>query len=890
MAIGVSFFNHLEWAGRNLSMTEWTGEFLKQKKDALIDAFAKGKRSDFPEKFAFILDEYLYHSYERSQTGLKIGVIENPYAIIALGTYGLKQLCIHSDVALLFLFQDHLPADTEELIKEFVYPLWDNGFEVTHVVRTLSECHEAAEKDVEVLASLLDGRFVCGMSQLFFQLNEELRENIASARQSDILTALIEKNKKRHAKFGDSSYLLEPNLKEGKGSLGDYYALLSMARIHGQIRDPRDLAYGGFLSEKEFDAVQKALDFILMVRNLLHFATGRKCDQLFMEYQPKIGDLLSYQPKDGQEAVECFMGDLHSHMRLVKQLYKMFVAEMGFVGNLTPGGKISMRKTRVRGLAVNDKNMLAFSSLEALMNSPELLVKIFAESAALKIPLSAEARRMVKDLAHKLVTPDFRKRRSVIRAFEKVLLTPAMEFNVLDEMLRTGLMEHLIPEFNGILNRIQYNEYHLFPVDKHSLMTVRTAKTFGTSPDADPLAQKLYAELPDKRPLLWACLLHDIGKSDKDGKHSDKGADMADRILRSLGYGKDMAETVSFLVRHHLFLAKMATRRDVQDEETAVFCARRIDSEEHLTLLYLLTVADSMSTGPKAWNDWTQSLLQTLYKRTLSILIKGEFEPDEAMETLERKKSLLWNIFSEKGMDAKAFDLFFNRLSLRYLLTVPVGDMVSHAALMDSLKSSSFVWDIKGMGGPEARVMTIAAKSRPGLFSKIAGVLTLCGFNILAAQIFTQKNNTALDIFHVSPPADPLFEENKWAQAKEELTRVMVHDANIRVRIDDMIKDSRPAKRFGIKHGLRIDVDNETSDYFTIIEVHTDDFPGLLYSITDTLYKCGLDIYVSKIATNMDQVVDIFYVRNLYGEKVHTAEQIAMIKSEITRVLEHTEV
>lgn len=870
-------------------MTEWTGDFLKQKKDALIETFSKGKQSGFPEKFAFILDEYLYQSFERSQTGLKIGVIENPYAIIALGTYGLKEVCIHSDIALLFLFQDHLPDDTEALIKEFVYPLWDNGFEVTHVVRTLDECYEGATQDVDVLTSLLDGRFVCGMSQLFFQLNEGLRENIVSAHQSGILSALIEKNKKRHAKFGDSSYLLEPNLKEGKGSLGDYYAILSMARIHANIREPRELAYTGFLSEKEFDDVQKALNYVLGVRNLLHFVTGRKCDQLFMEYQPGIGELLSYVPKDGQEAVECFMGDLHSHMRLIKQMYKMFVGELGFVGNRTPGGKISVRKTRVRGLCVNDKNMLGFSSLETLLKSPELLVKIFAESAALKTPLSAEARRMVKDLSFKLITPEFRKRRSVIRAFEKVLLTPAMEFNVLDEMVRTGLMEQLIPEFSGILNRIQYNEYHLFPVDKHSLMTVRTAKSFEFADDADSLCQRLFLELEDRRILLWACLLHDIGKSDKDGKHSDKGADMADRILRSLGYGKDMAETVSFLVRNHLFLAKMASRRDVQDEETAVFCARRIGSEDRLVLLYLLTVADSMSTGPKAWNDWTRSLLETLFKRTLSILRKGEFVPDEAMETLERKKGLLWEILRETGMDAKAFDRFFNRLSLRYLLNVPVGDIVSHATLMDSLNTSPFVWDIKGMSGQDARILTLAAKSRPGLFSKIAGVLTLCGFNILAAQIFTQKNNTALDVFYLSPAADSLFEEHKWAQAREELTRVLVHDANIHVRLDAMIKQSKPVKRYGIKHALRIDVDNETSDYFTIIEVHTDDFPGLLFSITDTLFKCGLDIYVSKIATNMDQVVDIFYVRNLYGEKVHTPEQIAMIKGEITRVLKHSE-
>lgn len=870
-------------------MPELNSDYLKKKKDALISAFVQGKDNDFPEKLAFILDEYLCQCFETSPTGMNLGIVNNPYAIIALGSYGRKEPCIRSDIGLLFLFQHTLPDEAEQLIKEFVYPLWDNGFEVTHVVRTLDECFEGAQKDVDVLISLLDGRFICGMSKLFFQLNEGLRETIVAPHSTDILAAIVEKNKKRHDRFGDSSYLLEPNLKEGKGGLGDYYAMLSMARIESNLREPRDLEYEGFLSEKEFEDVQNALAFVLRIRNFLHHLTGRKCDQLFMEYQLRIADILKYQKHKGQEPVECFMGDLHSHMRIIKQHYMVFLAELGYFGTRTPSGRVSVKKTRVRGLGVNEKNMLVFSSPETLIETPELLVKIFAESASLRIPLAAEARRMVRDMSSTIVTPAYRKSRSVVRAFEKVLLTPAQEFNVIDEMVRTGFMECLIPEFNGIINRIQYNEYHLYPVDKHSLMTVRGAKTFGISGKADPLCEEIYTRLPDKRPLLWACLLHDIGKSDQDGKHSEKGALLAEAILKDLGYDEEMAQTVSFLVREHLFLAKMATRRDIHDEETALFCARRIKDEQRLDLLFLLTVADSMSTGPKAWNDWTHALLQGLYHRTLSILKKDEFAPDETVEIIEQKKYMLSQICSDHGMDDKAFQKFFSLLSLRYLLTVPVPEIMAHGHLFDRLKSEPFVWEVSGQGTSGARTLTVSAKNRPGLFSKIAGVLTLCGFNILDAQIYTWKNNTALDIFHLSPPVDLLFESDKWAQAHNELNQVLAHDVNLKIRLDDLIKRSQPVHRFTFKQDLRIEVDNETSGYFTIIEVHTDDYPGLLFSITDTLFKCGLDIYVSKIATNMDQVVDIFYVRNLYGEKVNTSEQIAMIKGEITRVLQQAQ-
>jgi [protein-PII] uridylyltransferase len=859
---------------------------LKKKKEELIARFIKGGVADFSKDLALLVDDYLFTGFEKSGIGMKMGWIENPYAIIALGSYGRKEPSIRSDLALMFLFEKELPEETEELVKEFVYPLWDNGFEIAHVTRTVEECAAAAQSNTDVLVSLLDGRFICGMSRLFTHLSERIRNTIVPVNKTAILQDIVMKNVERHKRFGDASYLIEPNLKEGQGGLSDFDSLLTITRITGNVLSPDDLRRSGLVSEKEFDELSQARNFTLKVRNLLHHVTGRKCDQLFLEYQPQVAALLRYGRKDGQEPVERFMGDFHGHVGVIKQIYRMVLTEQGLLRDMSKWNP-NPGKTRVRGLDVDGKNMLTFRTPEDPLKAPELLIKIFGESASLGLQISVEALRLIRDLAPRFVTPSFRKSRSVLRAFEKILLTGSPLNNALDDMVRTGFMACFIPEFQGIVNRIQYNEYHLFPVDKHTIMTVKKAAMFGIQTNENPFYSDLYGSLSDKRPLLWACLLHDIGKCELSGNHSDTGADMARNILSCMGYSGDFTERVTFLVKEHLFLVKTATRRDINDEETAMFCVKKIKDEQSLVMLFLLTVADSMSTGPKAWNTWTESLLEGLFKKTREIIRQKEYVPDQTLDLLENKKSAVRLQLSAQGYDEKTTEKFVQLLSVRYLIHMEARTIVQHVGLIRKLGSHPFVWDIQGIGGASPRTVTIAAPNKPGIFSKLAGLMTLYGFNILDAQIFTLKNNTALDIFHLSPPADLLFEGERWQKAGEDLGNILTYDINLNVRLADMIKRKTQERLFTVKQPTRIEVDNETSGYFTIIEVHTYDFTGLLFSITHTLYRLGIDIYVSKIATNMDQVVDIFYVRNLYGEKVTSEEQIARIKSEILKVIDH---
>jgi [protein-PII] uridylyltransferase len=827
---------------------------LQAGREELISRYPKLKTPDFLEKHAAIMDEYIRQRFETSMVGPSIGMVKNPYAFIALGGYGRSEHCIHSDVDLLFLFKKTVPDEAEDLIREIVYPLWDIGLEVGYATRSLKECLSLAASDFEILTPLLDARFICGMSILYSELMEQLQKKVLAHRSNKVIKWLIETNQERHRHYGDSTYRLEPNLKEGQGGLRDYHMMLWLAHIKHALKQPRDLMYLGLLSHDEFHTLARALEFIWNVRNRLHLLRGRKCDQLHFENQLKLAQAFEFKKTNGQQPVERFLGLLHGQMDFIKQQYLMFLYELGY-GADGKRRKVSAKQTPVKELVVMH-DTLGFTSPTAVMAAPNLLIQIFEESLRLKIPLSAEAKRIVKEFRH-LVDEQFARSVDAVKSFERILLAPAPTFNVLKEMLNTGFLGRFIPEFHTVFNRIQYDEYHLYPVDKHLLRTVQTLKNFGTDAGlrAYPLCAKIYKELKERKLLLWAGLLHDIGKSAADGDHARGGAVMARSILETKGLTPREIDSVAFLVEKHLLLIKIATRRDIHDEETAIFCARQIQNAERLKMLYLLTAADSMSTGPNAWNDWTATLLRDLFLKVLNILEKGELATRQAVKGLEiKKKRVLASAETQILEDIRRYQRLGNK---------------------------DFVWNITRTGDSETRTVKICAPDQPGLFSRIAGVFTLNNIDIIDAQIFTWRNNIAVDIFEVKPPPDQLFEEERWMRAEENLKDALAGKLHLAAMLGKKISGSRRRKSPVNKRPHRIVMDNHSSSFFTIIEVFAHDFPGLLFNITDTLFRCRLDIWVAKIATKVDQVVDVFYVRDFDGEKVDTPEQVSEIKSAI---------
>ncbi|HHP7233900.1 MAG TPA: [protein-PII] uridylyltransferase [Desulfobacterales bacterium] len=855
-------------------------QHLKNQRLALIGALDRLDATAFMEQHSRIYDEYFRACFESSMVGPQLGIAKNPYVFIALGGYGREEQCLHSDIDVLFLFHKKVPEAAENLIREIIYPLWDVGLEVGYATRSLKECLSMATKDYEVLTPILDARFLCGMSPLYSELIEKLHAKILSRHSRKIIAWLVQRNRARHLQFGDSTYRLEPNLKEGKGGLRDYHTMLWLARIQYQLRQPRDLEFTGKLSHEEYRELGRALTFIWDVRNRLHRLCGRKCDQLHFENQIRLAESMNYRHTNGQQPVETFLSDLQGKMEFIKHHLLIFLAEMGY----TPEGKPRKRRNRVatvEGLYV-DREMLCFASPEAVLESPQLLIRIFEESLRLKLPLSAEAKRIVKEFAHRVegrVAGD----PETVASFERILAGAPPVVSVLREMLNTGILVQLIPPFDSIVNRIQYDEYHLYPVDKHLLRTVQTIKNLTgitENSQVEPLCVEIYKKLRRRNVLLWAALLHDIGKGGETEDHSESGAAIVRSLLQSKGMSPEDVDTVAFLVEKHLFLVKIATRRDIYDEETAIFCAREIGDPERLRMLYLLTVADCMATGPNAWNEWTATLLRELFLKTLNILEHGELASRKAVREADQKKTIVLAAV-ETEPDREAIASVFDVLSPRYLMYATPDQILEDIRRFLRLQQREFVWNITRTADSETRTVKVCAKDRPGLFSNIAGVFTLNNIDIVDAQIFTWRNRVAVDIFTVKPPPDRIFEEDRWNRTAAHLERALAGELDLKAALRQKISGHRRRIIVDHKRANRIIIDNHSSSFFTIIEVFTYDYPGLLFNVTDALFSCRLDIWVAKIATKVDQVVDVFYVRDFDGQKVDAADQVAEIKAAV---------
>ncbi|MBW1615208.1 MAG: [protein-PII] uridylyltransferase, partial [Deltaproteobacteria bacterium] len=846
-------------------------KILEEKREGLINLFLQNKSSDFLYKHCGLIDEYFKSAFEVAGGNKSIKPDIERYAIVALGGYGRREQAICSDIDIMILFEEGIPKSSEDFISEVVYPLWDLKFELGYSFKNVNEPIKIEKEHFETFTALLDSRFVCGNKGLYLKLVKNLKEKLESSESQTITDWLIETNRKRHKKFGDSSYLLEPNLKEGKGGLRDYHTILWIARIKFGLKDFKDLERVGIFSHEEFNRLKDCLDFIWNVRNRLHYITKRKCDYFYKEYQMPAALDMGFTQEKNRKPVEVFLGILHNRMEFIKYLFLIFIYE-----------KCRSRTERIKDKQVDkpDKRLvikegyIQYVSSEAILEDPKLLIKIFEYSAKLNIPLSAEANRVTEDFLY-LIEGKYQNSPEILKSFENILLAPLSDFNPLNLMLNIGVLVKYIPEFKEITDLIQYNDYHLYPVDKHSIYTLKTIKRFGRSEDitSDALCDELYTTLENKKPLLWAALLHDIGKGYSVGEHSKIGAKIATEILKRKKLKTKDIDVVSFLIENHLFLIKTATRRDIQDEGTAIFCARKIKSIKRLAMLYLLTVADSIATGPKAWNKWTEALLQDIFFKTYNIIDKGELASEQTIEIIEEKKKEIIPLNSS----------VFKAMSPRYLLYTDIKDIKDHIKLYGRLKNNSFVWHIKKVIESDTRKITLCAQDKPGLFSKIAGVLTLNGIEILDANINTWTNGIALDIFKVKPPQDKIFEKEKWKKAAIDIGFALAGKLNIKEALKKRKRDYNIErdKNKGENKADNAHINNNISKFFSIIEVTTYNAPDILFRITDAIFEKDIDIRIAKIATKADRIIDVFYVRNLYGEKIVSPDKIEGLKTAI---------
>ena len=857
---------------------------LKDARSELISLFSAGEVSEtFQENHTEIMDHYFRRSVQESEAGQKLFRDRKPFALIAVGGYGRRDLCVHSDIDVLILFDSKVPSSAKKLAEDIFYPLWNVGLDLGHGTRCIKDCLTLASENLEALTSLMDARFICGESPLYLSLSERLGKRVLARKGLTFSRWLEEQNQMRMSVFGDASYLLEPNLKEGIGGLRDYHHLLWLAKAFFHLRMPRDLEYSGILSHKEYEDLESHIKFIQLVRNHLHQGSGRKNDRLTFDYQERIAQSLAFKDQDGLLAVEQFLSQLHASMAWIKSLHRSFVFTH-FPGSRRNGTSSGQPESLPAPFHM-DQGEIHFHSATAILHDPLLLLDIFVEAAKTGRPLSLESKRLVREFLY-LVDDPFRMSKRAACGFLSIL-NGSNAFEALDQMLETGFLCSFIPEFEPVKDRVQFDHYHLFPVGRHLLQTIRHLKTLHQ--ERDILLADIFLDLHDPEPLFLAALLHDIGKTGKD--HATKGALLVRNTLKRFGYDRKKMEGVCFLVRHHLLLAETATRRDLNDEKIVVQCAGRVGTIERLKMLYLLSWADGRATGPRAWNDWIANLVLELFFKILHILERGELAtPDasrRARQSLQQVRGQIGDLLSRADAEA-----IFQGMPPNYLIETSPRAIARHVALFGNLREarnrgleSAFCLEAEAEPASGTYEVTFLANDRAGLFSDVAGVMALNNINILSARIYTWRDGTAVDIFTVTPPLDPIRTEEIWERIKRDLAEAFQGKLALSERLQQKAEPTILTRTKTFTRQTQVIVDNESSDFFTLIEVFTNDRIGLLYQITHTLFALGIDIRVAKIATKADQVADVFYVLDLEGQKLLEKEKVQRIRDALLQEL-----
>jgi len=841
----------------------------------LVSDFLKGTATDyFQEEYSEIMDCYFRMIIQESRTGqslFKNGIF---FSLIAVGGYGRRELSLHSDIDILILFNKNIPSEAKILAEELFYSLWDIGLDLGYGIRTIKDCLSLSKNDFEVLTSVIDMRFICGSSELYLNLKQKLQKKIIKIGSSSFFRWLQGLNEIRMKSFGDASHLLEPDLKEGIGGLRDYHQILWVAKAFLNAREPKDLEHLGSFSSREYNDLQDCVRFIHLVRNHLHQLSGRKNDHLNFEYQEKIAKRLRYKNLQKYSAVEQFLSRLHSCMESIKILHRSFMAIHS--PQRSPGINVTP-KDLSRGI-IESNNEINFKSTTAIFDEPSVIMDIFEQSCLSGLPLSLEARRNVKESIY-LVDDAFRRSHRVTRSFLNIINGKNC-VETLDQMFETGFLDAFIPEFGMIKNRVQFDAYHTFPVGRHVLETVANLKNI--SRQNDLLLFDIFIDIENHEHLFLAALFHDIGKTGKG--HARRGAQICRNILQRMEYPPKWAEEISFLVNHHLLLAETATRRDLNDEKVIIDTARLIGDIERLKALYLLTWADSNATGSHVWTEWTENLVQELFFKVLHILEGNELATPDLSQKVMNLKTRLRRKTAEK-INKTDFERLFDAMSPRYKLNTSPMDIIRHMEMVLELEndrttrnSKAFIIGFMENKFSEIWKVHFTGKDRAGLFSDIAGAMALNNINILTANIYTWREGTAVDIFSITRPLDLIHPKETWDRVTTDLNNIFNGRLSLSYRLGQKAFPSVLSVKGKPGRPPKVVIDNKTSDFFTLVETFADDRIGLLYLITRTLFELKLDIKIAKIGTKGDQIADIFYVRDLDGQKIDDKNQVNEIK------------
>jgi [protein-PII] uridylyltransferase len=834
---------------------------LRARRDALETLWRQGLSGHaLLEKHTSLMDAALEEYFRES------GADPENMCLVALGGYGRKELFPFSDIDLMLLYRPEAEKQLGDVAEAIFYPLWDAGLEVGHGVRTPATCIEEAGKDFFLLVSLLDARLIAGSSDLFTALLADFQKTFVKGQRTTFLQDMLFHRQKRHERFGNHTYLLEPHIKESRGGFRDIQAMLWSAQVLFNLKQPQDLERAGLISTEELQSFAKACDTLIKIRNRLHYISGRKNDQLFFEHQEEMAKAFDYKDQQGMLGVERFMRDIHAHLQTISLTSDLFFEHATEVLGLVQTGKQPQDKELEKGITLR-QGRIHLTDMALAAKRPYLLMRAFTHVAQTGNPLHHRTKKLISANLH-LIETKTRNSKRMNKAFLETIQGPN-PLPALTDMLESGLLSAYIPEFFHLQSLAQHDIYHVFTVDRHLLQTVEEVNQLRS------LEHTLFITVPSPYILFLAALLHDIGKG--YGKnHAEYGAELAGDIGKRLGMPEADTNCLTFLVREHLFLAEIAQRRDLEDEALILRCAKQLNDPDRLTMLYLLTIADAKATGPSAWSDWKAALLQELYLKVANTLSRGDLtlpDPREEITWMRAQVSALLG-------DSPAVSLKI--LPNDYLLGNSPDEVVTHIRLHEELKTHEVI--VKPSQEKGHWSILIMAQDRPGILSKICGVMALHNLKVLAAQIYTWLDGTIVDVLHVTSMLDNQFDDQNWQTLEDDLGKAIHFRIGLTHRLHQKLSALGAAtSQMGQRPPAKVIIDPVASDNFTVIEVYAVNRPGLLYDITRTLSDFGINTFRAKIGTKADQVVDVFYVLDHQGLKIEEPS----FKNEIKNGLLH---
>ncbi|WP_420141335.1 [protein-PII] uridylyltransferase [Sphingomonas sp.] len=799
--------------------------------------------------------------------------------LAAVGGYGRGEMALHSDVDIAFVTPWKQTAWAEQVIESILYSLWDLGLKVGHSSRSLDDMVRMAKADLTVCTALLEARYVWGDQALYDEAAARFEREVMSGTGRTFVAEKLAERNARHERMGDSRYVFEPNLKERKGGLRDLHTLFWIGKYVYRVRTVAELVGTGLFSAQELRRFRRAENFLWAVRCHLHIIARRAEDRLTFDVQREIAERMRYATdRPGRAAVERFMRHYFLTAKEVGDLTGVFLAQLdeAFAAKTRRFGLPSLprRKRKLEGFTL-DRGRLTVPGDDFFQTDPVRLIRLFALADRYELEIHPLAMRQAARDA-RLIDSDVRDDAEANALFLDILTSPRSPEKVLRWMNEAGVFGRFVPDFGRVVAQMQFDMYHHFTVDEHTLRAIGLLACIeqGELAEDHPLASRVIRQLVSRRALYVAVLLHDIAKG-RGGDHSILGAEIAERLCPRLGMTAAETETVAWLVRYHLLMSATAFKRDLSDFKTILDFAEVVQSPERLRLLLVLTIVDIRAVGPGVWNGWKRQLLSDLYDAAEEVLRLGHKQRGRN-ERIELKRA---ELAVELGWSRTRFETYAKRFPDSYWVAEGSDILERNARLIAAADAGERALSIAAQADAQrgATLVTVYAGDHPGLFYRICGAIHLAGGNIIDARVHTTRDGMAVDNFLVQDPFGQAFDDpHRLRRLSQGVEDALAARGQLAAKLAAKPAPRTRAHAFTVVPNVLID--NHASNRYTVVEVHAGDRPALLHALAYALFEAKVTIHSAHIATYGERAIDVFYVTDLIGDKIESSARLRTLE------------